>query len=67
MATADDPHPRRRVAVLDGEMAHVDTGGGIRRPAVVFLQPWYFRAEARKAPSALVAANLVPFQLSRPE
>lgn len=32
--SADDPHPRRRVPVLDSEMAYVDTGQG--RP-VVFL------------------------------
>lgn len=32
--SADDPHPRRRAAVLDSEMAYVDTGAG--RP-VVFL------------------------------
>jgi haloalkane dehalogenase len=32
--TATDPHPRRRVAVLDTEMAYVDTGAG---DPVVFL------------------------------
>jgi haloalkane dehalogenase len=30
----DDPHPRRRVKVLDSEMAYVDTGAGV---PVVFL------------------------------
>ena len=24
----DDPHPRRRAAVLDSEMAYVETGSG---------------------------------------
>jgi haloalkane dehalogenase len=32
--SADDPHPRRRVPVLDAEMAYVDTGQGA---PVVFL------------------------------
>ena len=32
--SAADPHPRKRVAVLDSEMAYVDTGTG---PPVVFL------------------------------
>jgi haloalkane dehalogenase len=31
----DDPHPRRRAAVLDGEMAFVDTGAGAE--TIVFL------------------------------
>ena len=32
--SAADPHPRRRVAVLDTEMAYVDVGAG---DPVVFL------------------------------
>ena len=32
---AADPHPRRRIAALDSEMAYLDTGSGA--PAVVFL------------------------------
>src|SRR5262249_23134634 len=34
MISADDPHARRRVSVLDSEMAYVDTGRG---EPVVFL------------------------------
>src|SRR5882672_55815 len=32
--SASDPHPRRRVSVLDTEMSYVDTGDG---DAIVFL------------------------------
>jgi haloalkane dehalogenase len=32
--SAEDPYPRQRIQVLDGEMAYVDTGEGI---PVVFL------------------------------
>jgi haloalkane dehalogenase len=33
--SAEDPHPRKRIAVEDSEMSYVDTGGG--GPTVVFL------------------------------
>jgi hypothetical protein len=34
--TASDPHPRKRVAVLDTEMSFVDVGEG---DPIVFLRP----------------------------